>query len=573
MTTVFNNCISATSRELTDADLVRSAREGETWAFDCLVLRHRANVLYAARSCVTDWEQAEDVAQQALMEAYKSLQGLRDGTSFRAWLMTITRRCASRYREREASQPDAIELSEAVICSISCPQAFPGIDDVAERVRASLSELSARSRQVVTLHYLDGYSCKEIGGRLGVPTGTVKRILHESRNSLRNKMGITKGDIGRMVVLDRSKKGPRRLDWWISGNWPGNMMGSLIAQSIALTTNKKPMNAAEIGRAIDANIGFVEEALEPLVREELVTKSGRKYSANFIALDAEDWIEVSRETRSHAAEMADKIEGHLPALQHAWETTSFPARGFPWTESIWTVLSILVGHYGVSRHGVQSIPGPVHAGSGQPYWAAGREQVSPEHVMWSNGLSISDSPIPGHFFWYGHMWSYGFNRDRLGTYEERSSVLAAIAWDATDIESISSMSKLSIDRAREIVAEAIELGVVARHGDDLRLTFPVFGPDDDETLCPTVDSVSSQVTQEILDPATASVAELLRTLGYGHLAEQCSPWRRWMKGDIVGESLRELLKRGVLPDPGERAPFNFAMVGWKAWTRLFANSA
>jgi len=332
MTTILNNCISAASRGSTDAELVQHTRDGEPGAFDCLVLRHRASVLYAARACVRDWEQAEDVAQQALVEAYKSLRGLRDGTSFRAWLMTITRRCASRYREREASQPGAVELSEAVICSIAVPEPFPGIDKVTERVRASLSELSARSRQVVTLHYLDGYSCKEIGGQLGVPTGTVKRILHESRNNLRSKMGIAKGDVRQMEVMDRAKcktKGPRRLSCWGSGEYPG-VINDLLEQSIALTINKGPMTAAEIGKAIGVHVGFVEEALEPLVREELVTKDGRKYITNFIALDAEDSIEITKEMQSCAESLADALEACLPELQHAWERTSFPAQGFAW---------------------------------------------------------------------------------------------------------------------------------------------------------------------------------------------------------------------------------------------------
>ena len=249
MSIALNNCRPDAACDLSDSELVRRTVDGNTEAFDVLVLRHRASVLYAARTAVRDWEQAEDVAQQALVEAYKSLRGLRDGTSFRAWLMTITRRCASRDR---ASQPDAVGLTEAVICFASPPEIYPGIDDVTERVRASLSELSARSRQVVTLHYLDGYSCKEIGSRLGLPEGTVKRILHESRNSLRSRMGITKGDVGRMEVLDTTKitkNGPRRLHWWITGEWPGSIMSSLLAQSIALTINKKPMTAAEMSAA------------------------------------------------------------------------------------------------------------------------------------------------------------------------------------------------------------------------------------------------------------------------------------------------------------------------------------
>lgn len=566
-----NNCIMEDSRQLSDAELVQLTVGGNSGAFDLLVLRHRAGVLYAARAAVRDWEQAEDVAQQALVEAYKCLHGLRDGMSFRAWLMTITRRCASRYRACEASQPDSVELSEAVIYSVPGPELFPGINDITERVRTSVSELSARSRQVVTLHYLDGYSCKEIAGRLGVPAGTVKRILHESRNNLRSKMGITKGDLRRMEVTDevkQTKKGPRRLVWWVNGDWPGPMLSGLLAQSICLCINKVPKTIAQIAKQVDANPAFVQAAIEPLVREELVTKAGSKYFTSFIALDAEDWIEVTRETRAHAAKLADEMEKHLPALKRAWETTKFPEQGFVWPDMMWTVLAILVGNRGVARFSPRSAPGPIHAGSGKPYWSGGREEVSDEHVMWCSGLNISGSSNMSPFFWYAYFWSYGLDRDQADWNEERSRVWAAIAWGSADIESIAEAAGLAVGRTREFVGRGIETGLIRRDGDALGLSFPVFGPCEDELLRPTVNAVSLRICRKILDPATSDVKVMLERLGYGHLEEQIAPWRGWLDGNIIGESLRELLRRGVLPDPGKCAPANFAMYGWTAWVPL-----
>ncbi|NIR02229.1 MAG: hypothetical protein GTN78_18875, partial [Gemmatimonadales bacterium] len=106
-----------------------------------------------------------------------------------------------------------------------------------DRVTAHLRELSSRSRRVVTLHYLDGYSCREIGNQLSIPEGTVKRILHESRNSLRASMGIAvpRATGGRAM---KAKTGPRHLVWWINGNWPGPYMQGLLPQSICLAVNK-----------------------------------------------------------------------------------------------------------------------------------------------------------------------------------------------------------------------------------------------------------------------------------------------------------------------------------------------
>ena len=461
------------------------------------------------------------------------------------------------------------------MCSIPAPEPFPGIDNVAQRVRSSLSELSARSRQVVTLHYLDGYSCREIGDRLGVPTGTVKRILHESRNDLRSRMGIAKGDGRRMEVIDsprETKKGPRSLVWWINGNWPGSMFETLLAQSIALTVNKQPMTISEVGKAVDANVRFIEEAVAPLVEEELVVKVGRKYATNFIALDAEDWIEITKRTRREAAKLADVLSTHLPALQQAWENTSLPMRRFAWPESIWTMLAILVGNHGVSRNGFQEAPPPVHAGSGKRYWPGGREQVSDEHVLWCTGFDNGGTK-GDPFFRQGRFWSDGLGREWTGWSDERSRVWGAISRGNNDVDSVAGAAGLPIDQARDIIARGIESGLIERREGKLRLRFPVFGPEEDEVLCPTVDAVSTEICEAILGPATANVTDAFRSLGYSHLEEHFSPWRRWLEGNVVGESLRELLKRGVLPDPGECAAVNFAMVGWTAPIRLFAWSS
>jgi len=172
-----------------DTTLIRQTLAGDLTAFDELVLRHRRAMLSIATSLLGDRDLAEDVTQQALLEAFRGLHGLQEGTKLRPWLLTITRRCAFHRRARQ--HPSPLEFSEAVIYPQHAP--IPQDNDIAECVRASLEELSTRHRRIVTLHYLDGYSCREIGARLNLPTGTIKRILHESRASLRGSTALLPG--------------------------------------------------------------------------------------------------------------------------------------------------------------------------------------------------------------------------------------------------------------------------------------------------------------------------------------------------------------------------------------------
>lgn len=541
---------------LSDAELVDLAAEGDAAAFDCLVLRHRESVLQAARAILGDWNMAEDAAQHALLEAFKGLRGLREPEKFKAWLMTITRRCALHLIPAEA---EIVEFSESVIQ----PLAEPFVPDgLIERVTAHLHELSSRSRRVITLHYLDGYSCREIGTQLHIPEGTVKRILHESRNSLRASMGMAIPRVtgGREM---KARTGPRHLVWWINGNWPGPYMQGLLAQSICLTANKTAKSMEQIARTIDANPEFVREAIGPLVREELVSQIDDRYITNYVALDAEDWISITKDVRRHGKLLADRLGTCLPALEKAWGKSSFPSRGFPWSTGIWPMLALFVANQGVARNSAAPpLPeAPTHKETGKRYSAGGREVVPEEYVLWGTGFSIWSSDAES--FCYGQFWTWGLDRVYLETSERYSAILGAIDSGDPGPASIAQTTIRPVDQVEESLARLVELGVIERREGRLSLAFPVVRQEDSDVLAPMVDTVSAQLSADILAPATADVADKLRAAGYGHLESQFPEWRRWFEGDICGEALKELLSRGVLPDPGQPAPARFALIGWK----------
>lgn len=576
-----------TTTEPADAELVALAAQGDLAAFDQLVLRYRDSVLRTARGIIGHRDEAEDAAQQAFIHAYAGLRGLQEPSKFKSWLMMIAKRSSLRRRSSFLSRPDTFGDFESVICSLSMPQAPPAGLDVAERVRESIQELSARSRQVITLHYLDGYSCREIGTRLGLTEGTVKRILHESRNSLRAGVGLEARGGTPTMESGARQTGPRHMDWWINGWWPGSLFERILPQSICLAVNKKPMTVRQIAKQVGADVEYVQEAMEPLTREGLVIEAVKgRYLTNFIALDAQDWIELTEGVREYGALLAEALIPHLPALESAWQRSPQPAQGFPWEKGIWPMLAILVCNLGISRKwvGDPEPEAPVH-GSGKRYWAGGREEVAPEHVVWT--AAFSNNSRPGDFG-YGHFWSGGVPEHRsLDWPEDRRKALKAIAERAPSTpsplagegrgegaaaEQIAAVIGETVEHTREVVARAIELGLVERRGDALRLAFPVIGEEDDRVLCPAVDEVAARLCRDVVAEATRDVNDRLRKTGYGHLEEQFPSWQRWLAGNVAGEGLRELLSRGILPDPGP-GPTNFCIIGWLGTPRLMSWNA
>lgn len=128
--------------------------------------------------------EAEDIAQDALLRAWRRRSTLRDSARRKEWLGTIVRNEA--FRQHSRVRPDPVDTTED----------WEGVEDerivsTVERadLHAALSRLSERDRKLIELHYGEDLTSKAIARRLGIPDGTVKVRLHRVRHRLRAEMG------------------------------------------------------------------------------------------------------------------------------------------------------------------------------------------------------------------------------------------------------------------------------------------------------------------------------------------------------------------------------------------------
>jgi len=189
--------MSRTSIETPDELLVIEAVFGDFEAFDELALRYRAAVVRTAQSIVGR-EDAEDVAQDALLLAFKALPSIEDPTKFAAWLSAITRHRALRFNKRErAHQHGRVELDELLLEQIGALTA-PMIDENSgdEEVKHALENIPADYALVLRLRYQDEMPLKRIAAFLGVTLSTVKWRVHRGKQLLREQIEIfrTRGE-------------------------------------------------------------------------------------------------------------------------------------------------------------------------------------------------------------------------------------------------------------------------------------------------------------------------------------------------------------------------------------------
>ncbi len=154
--------------------------------FEDVILPHLDAAYTLARYLVRNAHDAEDIVQDACLRALKYFAGFRgeEGTSARAWLLTIVRNTAHSWHKRH--RPDALttefdetEHSDAV--------AHDHVD-AKETLAHALERLAPEFREVIVLRELQGLSYKEISDVAGVPVGTVMSRLSRARARLQEAL-------------------------------------------------------------------------------------------------------------------------------------------------------------------------------------------------------------------------------------------------------------------------------------------------------------------------------------------------------------------------------------------------
>jgi len=140
-----------------------------------------------ARGVLRDPADAEDVAQEALLRAFRRFARLRDPSRFRAWLVRITFRLALD-QARSARRREQRETLWAVHVPKPTAEDVAAAHEFERHLEQAMEMLPKKSRLVLLLASMDGHSLEEVAKLLQLPLGTVKSRLHSARKRLAEKL-------------------------------------------------------------------------------------------------------------------------------------------------------------------------------------------------------------------------------------------------------------------------------------------------------------------------------------------------------------------------------------------------
>ena len=228
---------------------------------------------------------AEDLTQEVILASlsFEKRGGVIDNP--KSWLSsTLNHKFNDSLRRKYNLPTISIDEVSDTVEEIEQDETIPD-----EAVRREIAYLAKLQREVIVKHYLQGKKVQTIADELGVPKGTVLSRLSAGREQMR------KG-FDEMEQYEKQSYNPERLDICCHGRQgfreePWSLVeNDLMKQNILIVAYEKPVSVTEIARALGIPTPFVENAVNDLIRSELMKKNGSKVFTDFIILSPDDLL-------------------------------------------------------------------------------------------------------------------------------------------------------------------------------------------------------------------------------------------------------------------------------------------
>ncbi|HWW62730.1 MAG TPA: RNA polymerase sigma factor [Thermoanaerobaculia bacterium] len=180
---------TATANPLSDDDVVRRVIAGETELFEILMRRYNQRVYRVVRGILRNDDDAEDVMQQAYVNAYEHLRQFAGDAKFSTWLTRIAiNEALARVRKRGLRVVDDESEIMEIESSDPDPEQLAAASELRAAVESEIASLPDSYRTVLMLREIEGLSTAETAQCLDVNEDVVKTRLHRARTILRDNL-------------------------------------------------------------------------------------------------------------------------------------------------------------------------------------------------------------------------------------------------------------------------------------------------------------------------------------------------------------------------------------------------
>lgn len=239
--------------------------------------------------------EAEDLAQDIILEIYKSADNIRNTSAFYGFMWAVAGNvykqwCKNKARNKECELTDNL-YDEAELLDDENSELY--------LLRRELTLLTEKYRKAVILYYIENKSCSEISNHLSISESMVKYLLFKSRQILKEGMNMER-NYGQQSY---NPKGLSLLFWGNGANRYYHLCDSKISQNILFACYNDKLTAEQISLEIGVSLPYMEDKLNELCEYELLKKDGNRYFTNIVIFTRDFANEVNAKT----TELRDRI--------------------------------------------------------------------------------------------------------------------------------------------------------------------------------------------------------------------------------------------------------------------------
>lgn len=497
---------------------------------------------------------AEDLAQDIVVEIYRSAANIRDDRAFYGFMWAVAGNvyrqwCKKRQQDREGSFADELPEDDLLQDSGAADafEAVLGEDSDILLLRRELVLLSEKYRNATILYYLENKSCAQIADILSVSEAMVKYLLFKSRKIVKDGMGMERN-------YGEQSYNPREFGFlfWGDKNYYGDVCDSRLVQNILFACCNDKLNAEQISLEIGVGLPYIEGELKKLCKYDLLRMEGSKYYSNLVIFTREFQREAGQKTAHLKESIARKVrqtilEKETDIRELGFIGADMDGNAFRWQTAcmlLWYAVihkfqesisldypvDVFGSHcfrWGVEKNraempdGQESGERANDAGRGIR-WSFGNSKVEHE----SGYIKFMDFPVNGEFVHH-----YFFN-NKLHT-----NIFMDIA---------SGKTKHFSENDRDVAAEMVRIGYVVQKDGELTVNAPVFTEEQIEKLWEILDEPAEEIAA-MCGELLGEISVILQNHVPVHLKKQAKQMPYFtLMGDAITASVRALYGEGFL---------------------------
>ena len=183
--------------EQLDKDLVKRVQQGDKSAYDLLVIKYQHRIIQLVNRYIKDPSEAQDIAQEAFIKAYRALPNFRGDSAFYTWLYRIAINTAKnyllsrsrRYSDYQVDVQDAEQIENAPqLQGRDTPEYLLMNDDIVNTIETVIDNLPEEMRIAIMLREFEGMSYDEIAQTMECPVGTIRSRIFRAREAIDKKL-------------------------------------------------------------------------------------------------------------------------------------------------------------------------------------------------------------------------------------------------------------------------------------------------------------------------------------------------------------------------------------------------